>query len=103
MLYDYSNNIQDNVSNPQNFQQYTQQQPGLITVPLTNIPSATKPNGTSASPLDTFIPTTSNSNNNAPPPDYEEIARMSRLQRFYSIDLEDKQEEPLGAKAPIPK
>ena len=102
MVY-YSNNIQGNVSNPQNFQQCTQQQPGFITVPLTNIPSATQSNGTSASPLDTFIPTTSNSNNNSPPPDYEKIARMSRLQRFYSIDLEDKEDEPLGAKAPIPK
>lgn len=99
----YANNGEVQANNSTTFQKGVNQRSGFITIPLTNIQSQTQSDGASAMPIDTFIPTTNNFNNNTPPPNYEAIARNHRLQRFYSIDLEDQEVEALGPKPPLPE
>ena len=99
----YANNGGGQANSSTTFQQAVHQRSGFISIPLTNIQSQTQSDGASAMPIDTFIPTTNNCNNNTPPPNYEAIARNQRLQRFYSIDLKDQEEEALGTKPPLPE
>jgi len=94
----YTNNGGSNATNTGLMNQpivMPQQQPGYVTIPISQIQAAAASGGAMALPTDTSIPGSVNVAAESPPPKYETVANE---EKFDNIDLKDENEAGNGSK-----
>jgi len=75
-----------------------QQQPGYITIPISQIQAAAAA-GATAMHTQNLLPGSTNAEAESPPPKYESVAGSEKLERFDSVDLkDDENQEANGSK-----
>merc|ERR1712018_192427 len=72
-----------------------QQQPGYITIPISQIQAAAA-GGATALPTEALVAGITNRNTESPPPNYETVEKNQKFERFDSVDLKDDESEEKG-------